>query len=232
MDEALVQSAGLGKSFDGKRWLFKGLQLRIERGEMVSLQGESGSGKSTLLNIIAAIEPASAGHVQVDGVALTGLSDAQSAQLRARSIGFVFQAFHLLPELAVWKNVALPLLLQGKSWGQAQRIVLSALQRVGLGDSANTMPASLSGGEQQRVALLRALIHQPALILADEPTGNLDPSTAQTVLELLRSAVRDSGAALLLVTHSAIAARICDRHLHLGTLGLQEIAAPRDGDEP
>ena len=226
MLEAVVQSDGLGKSFDGKRWLFNDLQLRIEAGEMVSLQGESGSGKSTLLNIIGGIEPASTGKIRVAGIELLGLTDAAAAQLRARSIGFVFQAFHLLPQLCVWKNIALPLLLQNQSWTLARERVWHAMAAVGLDQLANAMPASLSGGEQQRVALLRALIHRPALILADEPTGNLDPSTANTALSVLRSSVRESGAAMLLVTHSVIAAATCDRHLRLGDQGLVVLAQP------
>ena len=231
MRDAVVECAGLGKNFDSKRWLFKDLQLRIDAGEMLSLQGESGSGKSTLLNIIAGIEPASIGTIRVAGVDLAGLPDTASAQLRARSIGFVFQAFHLLPELSVWKNIALPLLLQGQSWSQARQRVALALASVGLTGQADAMPASLSGGEQQRVALLRALIHRPALVLADEPTGNLDPGSANSALVVLRNAVQESGAALLLVTHSAIAAAICDRHLRLAATGLIELALP-DGARP
>lgn len=212
----------LAKQLDDGRWLFRHLDLSLARGELVSLQGESGSGKSTLLNLIAGIDHATEGQVQVAGESVDAANDDASARLRARQLGFVFQAFHLLPNLPVWRNIALPLLLNGHSLADARARVDAALGELRMTALAQADVTVLSGGEQQRVALLRALIHDPALVLADEPTGNLDPQTAEAALELLTDRVRRSGAALLMVTHSAQAASICDRHLVLAQGQLAE----------
>lgn len=216
----------VGKRFGDGRWLFRQLNIVIPAGQTVSLQGESGSGKSTLLNLIAGIEPAGEGLINVDGEDVARLDDRGAARLRASKLGFVFQAFHLLPNLQVWRNLALPLLLNDVPLHEARARAQLALNRLGLLARAHALPGELSGGEQQRVALLRALIHQPKLVLADEPTGNLDPDSARLALDLLADEVRTSGAALLLVTHSAAAARICERHLRLQNTQLVESEPP------
>lgn len=207
--------AGLGKQFENQHWLFRDLNLAIFAGQTVSLQGESGSGKSTLLNLIAGIEPVSSGEVWISDVAIHRLPDSLAAQLRARDIGFIFQAFHLLPNLPVWRNIALPLFLNGVDYRSARARVQQALAKLNMAQLESALPADLSGGEQQRVALLRALIHQPKLVLADEPTGNLDPDNAHQALSLIGDAVRSTSAALLMVTHSEQAAAFCARHVQL-----------------
>lgn len=187
------------------------------RGESVALLGESGAGKSTLLNLIAGLEPFDEGELQVVGQRLPreDFDPDASAELRRRHIGFVFQAFHLLPHLSVVQNVALPLLLIGNSADQALSCASDFLRKVDLSKLSSAQPLSLSGGEQQRVALARSLVHEPALLLADEPTGNLDPDSAERALGLMQSVVRESGSALVLVTHSDQASKICDRRVRL-----------------
>jgi len=197
--------------------VFADVTLRLAAGEFVALLGESGVGKSTLLNCIAGLEPADAGTIVVAGTDLGGLDDDARARLRRARVGFVFQAFHVLPHLTVQENVALPLLLLGRP--DARRVE-SLLAAVGLGGVGARMPAELSGGQLQRVAIARAVVHAPALILADEPTGNLDPGTAGRVLDVLRAQVREAGAACLLVTHSAAAAARTDRVLRLTPTGV------------
>ncbi|MBX3591113.1 MAG: ABC transporter ATP-binding protein [Burkholderiaceae bacterium] len=194
--------------------------MRVAPGERVALLGESGSGKSTLLNVIAGLEPVDAGTVRVSGTMVSALDADQAALLRRASIGFVFQAFHLLPHLDAVRNVAVPLLLSGIAAGAALEQAAAMLERVGLGGRADAWPRQLSGGEQQRVALARALVHRPSLVLADEPTGNLDPVTAAQALALIASLVDASGAALVMVTHSAQAAAIAHRRLRLDARGL------------
>lgn len=211
------------KRYRAEREVLAGVSLTLHAGERVALLGDSGVGKSTLLNLIAGLETADAGQIRVCGQALHELDEAQAARLRAREIGFVFQAFHLLPHLSLWQNVALPLLLAGCSATQARAAALARLGQVGLADRAQDRPGMLSGGEQQRVALARALVHRPRLILADEPTGNLDPSTGAGVLKLFEAAVREQGAALLMVTHSEQAAAIAERRLRLSPDGLAEV---------
>jgi putative ABC transport system ATP-binding protein len=206
--------------------VFADVSLHLGRGEFVAMVGESGVGKSTLLNCIAGLENADSGQVLIDGHALAPLNDAQRAVLRRDKLGFVFQAFHVLPHLTVAENVSLPLRLQGRHNDQR---VLHMLQVVGLAALHARLPSQLSGGQLQRVAIARALVHSPGLILADEPTGNLDPDTAQLVLALLRDQVRDAGATCLLVTHSAAAASAADRVLRLsahGVLAQHNAAAP------
>jgi putative ABC transport system ATP-binding protein len=200
------------------------MAMRIDAGERVALLGESGVGKSTLLNLIAGLERPDAGEIRLSGVPIQDLDEAAAAQLRAREIGFVFQAFHLVAHLQVWQNVAIPLLLNGRRAGDARAQALDMLAQVGLADRAQSLPRELSGGEQQRVALARALVHRPRLVLADEPTGNLDPATATRVLALIDTQVREHGAALLMVTHSAQAAAIAQRRVLLTTQGLSECA--------
>ena len=210
----LLRIAGLDKRF-GERWLLRDLSLAIPPGTLVALLGPSGSGKSTLLNLIAGLEPADAGTIAIGDVAVHALSAESAAVMRRSTLGFVFQAFHLIPHLDAVRNVAIPLLLNGVAEREAIARAEAMLARTGLGGRARALPRELSGGEQQRVALARALVHGPRLLLADEPTGNLDPGTAAVALDLLAREVRGSGAAMLMVTHSEQAAAIADRRLRL-----------------
>ena len=203
----------------GNTPVFEAVSLQLQRGEFVALLGESGVGKSTLLNCIAGLDDADSGEVVIDGQALALLNDDARARLRREKLGFVFQAFHVLPHLSVAENVSLPLRLLGRH--DAARLC-QVLADVGLQNLHARMPAQLSGGQLQRVAIARAVVHAPGLILADEPTGNLDPQTAQRVLAVLRQQVRDAGAACLLVTHSAAAAAAADRVLRLTPQGVLE----------
>lgn len=206
----------LSKSF-GATPVFHGVDLQLAPGEFVALLGESGVGKSTLLNCIAGLESADAGAVHIGGTDLATLDDDGRARLRRRTLGFVFQAFHVLPHLTVAENIELPLRLLGRP--DAARVD-ALLQAVGLDGLGGRAPAQLSGGQLQRVAIARAVVHSPALILADEPTGNLDPATAERVLSVLLAQVRHTGAACLLVTHSEAAAGRADRVLRLGSAGI------------
>jgi putative ABC transport system ATP-binding protein len=188
-----------------------GLSLGVAAGEYVAVVGESGSGKSTLLNLIAGLDQPDAGTVVVDGANLGAMDDEQRTLTRRAKLGFVFQSFHILPHLTVEQNVELPLVLLGIARQARAERVAELLTAVGLGDRGASMPRELSGGELQRIALARALVHRPLLVLADEPTGNLDPDTAQTVLRLLAHEIRSRGAGGVLVTHSASAAQSADR---------------------
>ena len=190
----------------------------MQAGEFVAILGESGVGKSTLLNCIAGLEAADRGRVVVAGRDLATLDEAGRARLRREKLGFVFQAFHVLPHLTVAENVALPLLLQGRP--DATRVA-ALLDQVGLTGLGARHPAQLSGGQLQRVAIARAVVHAPGLILADEPTGNLDPQTAERVLGVLHAQVHEAGAACLLVTHSQAAAARADRVLILSPDGVR-----------
>ena len=211
---------GLTKSVPGGRILFHGLDLSVAPGEFVAILGESGSGKSTLLNIIAGLDSVDVGHVTIDGEALGGLDERALTQLRRRRVGFVFQAFHVLPYLTLAKNVALPIALGEAPASDALERARAMLEAVGLAGRADAYPSDLSGGELQRVAIARALVHDPALILADEPTGNLDPETAARIMALFANATRERGAGAVLVTHSAAAAAVADRMLVLTPEGL------------
>ena len=211
---------GLTKSVPGGRVLFHGLDLSVAPGEFVAILGESGSGKSTLLNIIAGLDGVDAGAVTIDGEALGGLDERALTQLRRRRVGFVFQAFHVLPYLTLAKNVALPIALGEAPASDALNRARAMLEAVGLAGRADAYPSDLSGGELQRVAIARALVHDPALILADEPTGNLDPETAARIMALFANATRERGAGAVLVTHSAAAAAVADRTLVLTPEGL------------
>ncbi len=224
MANPVLSVVGLSKAYPGaQRPLFSNLQLTIGAGEIVALVGESGVGKSTLLNCIAGLEPADGGSIVIgpQAVDMVALDEARQAALRARTIGFVFQAFHVLPTLTVEQNVTVPLLLAETAPTKPSARVQAILAAVGLPGFASRWPTSLSGGELQRVAIARALVHQPALVLADEPTGNLDPRTAGAVLSLLLDRVRAQGAGVLIVTHSQQVAQACDRTLTLTADGLQ-----------
>lgn len=219
---SLLAVRALGKSVPGPRRLFRGLDLDVAAGELVAIIGESGVGKSTLLNILAGLDDADEGSVAIDGTLLGALDETARTRLRRERIGFVFQAFHILPYLTLAQNVALPLALVSPDAAAATARAEAMLAAVGLGGRGDGYARDLSGGELQRVAIARALVHRPALILADEPTGNLDPDTAARVLALFAAAVRDHGAAGVMVTHSAASAAVADRVLTLGTDGLVE----------
>ncbi len=210
----------VAKSVPGGRVLFDALNLSLAAGEFVAVRGESGIGKSTLLNLIAGLDLPDAGRIAIGGTPLETLDDDARTRLRREHIGFVFQAFHILPHLSLAQNVALPLILLHVAPGEAAARAADMLEAVGLGGRGGDYPHQLSGGELQRVAISRALVHRPALILADEPTGNLDPETAARILELLATEVRGTGAAVLLATHSHLAAAVADRTLNLTREGL------------
>ena len=211
----MLEVRGLAKSFGPDARLLEDLDLDAAPGELVAIVGESGSGKSTLLNLIAGLDTPDRGLVRVGGVALASQDDDERSRWRRRELGFVFQSFHLLPYLTVAENVALPLALNGVPGPERDRRGRAALESVGLAERHGHRPGVLSGGEAQRVAIARALIHAPHLVLADEPTGNLDERNAAQVLATLRGAVKASSAAGLLVTHSPVAAASADRVLRL-----------------
>jgi len=211
----MLEVRGVAKRFDPATALLDGVDLDVARGEWVAIVGESGSGKSTLLNVIAGLDRPERGDVRLDGESLPYQDDDALALWRRRRVGFVFQAFHLLPYLTVAENVALPLaLLQVPSRERRERAE-SALAAVGLAGFGPRRPATLSGGEMQRTAIARAIVHEPVLLLADEPTGNLDEGNAAGVLECLREAVRRANACALMVTHSQRAAAAAHRVMHL-----------------
>jgi putative ABC transport system ATP-binding protein len=215
----MLQVSGLTKRF-GKRTVLHAVSLDVSQGEYVAVLGESGVGKSTLLNIIAGLEPPDAGEARFEGKAIGALDDDARTLLRRDKFGFVFQAFHVLPHLTVLQNVALPLLLRGQEKMTMEAKARQTIASVGLGGREDSMPRELSGGELQRVAIARALVGEPKLVLADEPTGNLDQENARQVLALLRDQVKAHGAAGILVTHSEAAAATCDRRYRLTSSGL------------
>ena len=227
-----VRVAGLFKAYqegDRRRVVLEDASAGFARGECVALLGRSGSGKSTLLNLISGIDRPDAGQIWVDGCELTALTERERTLFRRHQIGFVFQFFNLIPTLSVLENVTLPLELGGSSQKAARRAAEPLLDAVGLLDRAATFPDRLSGGEQQRVAIARALIHDPLLVLADEPTGNLDESTGGDVLALLDRLTRQAGKNLLLVTHSPESAAWADRILHLRDGKLEDAPAFEPG---
>ena len=222
----MLEIHGLTKKFDAKaaQALFSNVSLRLSAGECVAIMGESGVGKSTLLNCVAGLETVDAGSIRLDGTELVGLDDDGFARLRRRKFGFVFQAFHLLPHLTLAQNVALPLWLLDCADAEARDRARRMLAQVGLDARADDWPRHLSGGEMQRVAIARALVGRPALVLADEPTGNLDSAHAAEVLDLLLDCVRDAGAMGIIVTHSYAAAARADRVLRLTPVGMRSEA--------
>ena len=213
---ALLDVRALAKRY-GETTVFSGVDLQVAAGEFVAILGESGVGKSTLLNAIAGLDSVASGSVHINGTCITRLSETEQALFRRVHLGFVFQAFHVLPHLSVAHNVGLPLLLQQRP---DDARVESMLHAVGLQGFGSRLPQTLSGGQLQRVALARALVHRPQLILADEPTGNLDPGTAEKMMDLLATQVREQGAACVLVTHSRSAAARADRVLTLTAQGM------------
>lgn len=224
----LLRIEKLSKSYregESRRTIFADLNAAIAAGERVALLGRSGSGKSTLLNLISGIDQPDGGEVVIDGVALHRLSEHQRTLFRRHHIGFVFQFFNLIPTLTVLENLLLPLELLGLLDAEAQTQARQLLAEVGLADRCASFPDRLSGGEQQRIAIARALIHRPKLLLADEPTGNLDADTGGQVLDLLDRLLQESGGTLIMVTHSAEIARRADRVLTIADGRLLESAA-------
>ena len=216
MNAAGLRIDRLGKRY-GESIVFSNVSLDVAPGEFVAIIGESGVGKSTLLNCMAGLDSWDEGSVTLNGIDLGAISEDQRARLRRRHVGFVFQAFHVLPHLDVAQNVALPLLLLNEPDDARVQALLDAVGLAGLG---RRLPQQLSGGQLQRVAIARALVHRPGLLLADEPTGNLDPATAAKVMDALIAQTREHGASLVLVTHSEAAAARADRRLHLSADGI------------
>ncbi len=223
MDRLLaIDVRALGRAFTPEAWLFRGLSFSVSRGEQVALLGESGVGKSTLLNILAGLELPDQGEVVLLGHPVHRLSEPERLQLRRSQVGFVFQAFHLLPHLTALQNVMVPCLLTGQAPSLASASAMTWLTRLGLSHRAQALPSDLSGGEQQRVAVARAVVHEPEIVFADEPTGNLDPVTAQHVLDALGQACRAAQTTLVMVTHSHRAAAALDRQLTVRADGVYE----------
>jgi putative ABC transport system ATP-binding protein len=214
-----LQIENLSKRY-GDIAVFANVTLQVQAGEFVAIVGESGVGKSTLLNCMAGLDNWDTGSVQVGNASLDTLSAEQLAIWRRQAVGFVFQAFHVLPHLDVAQNVGLPLMLLEQPKALIRERVAKMLEAVGLKDLGSRLPQQLSGGQLQRVAIARALVHRPPLVLADEPTGNLDPTTAAKVMDALVAQTREHGASLVLVTHSEAAAARADRVLHLAATGI------------
>ena len=223
--QPLLKIQGVHKRYaspTGDLHVLQGLSFTLDAGEFLAVVGESGSGKSTLLQVVGTLDQPDQGEVWLDGAPLFGLSQARQAKLRNESVGFVYQAHHLIPELSALENVMLPLLIRGIGEQDATLRAMELLERMGLKERADHVPAKLSGGEAQRVAVARALVGKPRLLLADEPTGNLDESTAQGVFEALQRLCREENAAVMMVTHSAALAACCDRTVRLTNGKLSE----------
>lgn len=208
----MINANGITKSFSGLQVL-KGIDLHIAKGEVVSIVGASGAGKSTLLNILGTLSRPDGGTLEIDGVRPFELSDRQLSRFRGTKIGFVFQFHHLLPEFTALENVMMPALISGDTNSQAREKAVRLLAEVGLENRASHKPSELSGGESQRVAIARALVNSPAVLLADEPTGNLDSATKEEIHSLFFKVREDLGQTIVLVTHDALLAGMCDRSL-------------------
>jgi putative ABC transport system ATP-binding protein len=221
---SILRLENLGKRYSQSRpALFERINLELQQGEYVAVMGESGVGKSTLLNLLAGLDRPDGGRILLDGIELSALDDDAATLLRRRAVGFVFQAFHVLPYLSVSQNVALPLDLLGVGEPERGKRTLEMLQAVGLEALASRHPRELSGGEVQRIAIARALVHRPRLVLADEPTGNLDARSAAQILALLRTQIKGNAGAGILITHSRAAADTADRILVLDPAGLNPL---------
>jgi len=227
----MLELRNLSKTYASGHPVLERLSWTFRAGEFVAIMGDSGVGKSTLLNLIAGLDQPDAApdaaSILLNGAAMSSLDDDAATRLRRARMGFIFQAFHVLPHLTLRQNVALPLLLNGLPDGRAGEM----LGAVGLKGREHDYPHQLSGGEMQRVAIARALVHRPALVLADEPTGNLDPETAHAILQLLQTEIRASGACTIMVTHSPAAAAMADRVLRLTKQGLYETTAVNSGSQ-
>jgi len=210
---ALLEARELTKAYDG-RVVLNDVALTVQPGERVALTGPSGSGKTTLLNCLGGVDRADAGQLLFEGKAMAGMTGEELAKLRRQRMGTIFQFFHLLPTLTAAENVEFPLQLNGVPRAERAERVGKLLDRVGVAHRADALPSQLSGGEMQRIAIARALAHRPSLLLADEPTGNLDTVNGENILSLLQELSEEHGTALVLVTHSMEATRICDRVLH------------------
>jgi len=214
----VIEARGLRKDFgtgEARVEALRGIDLRVERGEFLAIMGPSGSGKSTLLHILGGVEPPTSGKVLFEGRDLVTLGDDQRTLLRRKQMGFIFQSFNLLPTLTAEENISLPLLLDGVKDAEARRRACEKLDVVGMGHRRAHLPGKLSGGEQQRVAIARALVIDPAILLADEPTGSLDSVNGQRVMKLLRQLVDGHGQTIVLITHDPAVAGAADRTLHL-----------------
>jgi putative ABC transport system ATP-binding protein len=216
----MLELRAIGKSYEIGRPLLVNLSYILAPGRYVAIMGESGVGKSTLLNLIAGLDTVDTGTILIDGIEMSSLDDDAATILRRKKFGFVFQAFHLLPHLSLGQNVALPALLNGEVRQKGEDRAQQMLEAVGLQGRGADFPHQLSGGELQRVAIARALVHRPKLILADEPTGNLDPDTANGILRLMRAEIKNNGASAIIVTHSRTAAATADQVLFLTRNGL------------
>jgi len=217
-NDAVIQAQGLGKTYrSGSVTVeaLQGVEMMVDRGDLVAIMGPSGCGKTTLLNCLAGLEGDFSGDVWIDGVSLRSLSDRRRARLRSRMTGFIFQSFNLLPTLNVIENVEMPLLISGTRGGEARRRSLEILDAVGLSDRIDHRPSALSGGQQQRVAIARALVNRPAIVFADEPTGNLDSESANQVMSLIQRLNADFGQAFVIVTHSPDVAETARRIIRM-----------------
>ncbi|MEO5654959.1 MAG: ABC transporter ATP-binding protein [Nitrosospira sp.] len=219
----MLELRHIGKAYASGLRVLADLSYILDAGEYVAIMGESGVGKSTLLNLIAGLDAPDSGEVLIDGIAMSSLDDDAATRLRRKEFGFIFQAFHILPHLTLSQNVALPLLLNGIQAKEATERAGQMLLAVGLSGRGEHFSRQLSGGELQRVAIARALVHRPKLILADEPTGNLDPDTAHDILTLMRAEIKANGASGIIVTHSLAAAATADRVLVLTKDGLHPL---------
>lgn len=225
LDHAFLRLENLSKRYQeggAYRTVLHDATVGFARGEFAAILGKSGSGKTTLLNLISGIDRADSGDIYLDGVRLTGLDELQRTLFRRQKIGFIFQFFNLIPTLTVWENVTLPLELNAMFDAQGKDRAQALLDEVGLGDRRDAFPDRISGGEQQRVSIARALVHNPQIVLADEPTGNLDEETGRAIMELLDRLTRQNGKNMILVTHSAEAASYADRVLTLHNGRLEE----------
>ncbi|SMX42507.1 ABC transporter ATP-binding protein [Maliponia aquimaris] len=227
MTETILRLTGIEKTYKqglpGEVRVLRGIDLTVARGEVVALVAPSGAGKSTLLHIAGLLDTPDAGAVEIGGVAMQGLSDRRRTAVRRADVGFVYQFHHLLPEFTALENIVLPQLANGTARGEADARARNLLDSVGIADRADHRPAALSGGEQQRVAFCRAMANGPRLLLADEPTGNLDPTTSDRVFGALMTLVRETGLSALIATHNLQLAEQMDRRVRLDTGMLAEV---------
>jgi len=226
----MLELRHISKAYANGKRVLTDLSYALSAKEYVSIMGESGVGKSTLLNLIAGLDTPDSGEILIDGSSMTSLNDDTATRLRRKKFGFVFQAFHILPHLTLSQNIALPLLLNGVSWKLTEKRITQMLESVGLRGRGQHFPRQLSAGELQRVAIARALVHRPKFILADEPTGNLDPDTAQEILMLMRTEIKANGASGIIVTHSHAAAATADQVLVLTKNGLSPLDSVHSAD--